>query len=111
MTRLGCSPGLKGVLGVPSFWIGVPPDQCPAFYHNMALVSYLMSSWRVKKGVKMVDAFVRRRENLGGRVICEDAVKAFHCGDTQALFEGKCPHEFKAFGNVAEREVHTRQVA
>lgn len=76
MTRLGCSAKLKGVLGVPSGWIGVPPDQCPAFYHNMALASYLMSSWRVKKGVTMVDAFVRRLEALGGRVICGDGVES-----------------------------------
>ena len=76
MTRLGCSAALKGVLGVPSGWIGVPPDQCPAFYHNMALASYLMSSWRVKKGVTMVDAFVRRLENLGGRVVCGDGVES-----------------------------------
>jgi all-trans-retinol 13,14-reductase len=75
MTRLGCSPGLKGVLGVPSCWIGVPPDQCPAFYHNMALASYLMSSWRIKKSVQMVDAFVRRLESLGGRVVCGDGVE------------------------------------
>jgi phytoene dehydrogenase-like protein len=76
MTRLGCSAGLKGVLGVPSGWIGVQPDQCPAFYHNMALASYLMSSWRVKKGVQMVDAFVNRLENLGGRIVCGDGVES-----------------------------------
>jgi len=76
MTRLGCSAALKAVLGVPSGWIGVPPDQCPAFYHNMALASYLMSSWRLKKGVQMVDAFVRRLENLGGRVVCGDGVES-----------------------------------
>ncbi|MDF1592787.1 MAG: NAD(P)/FAD-dependent oxidoreductase [Desulfobacterales bacterium] len=76
MTRLGCSAELKGVLGVPSCWIGVPPDQCPAFYHNTALASYLMSSWRVKKGVSMVDAFVKRLETLGGRVLCGDGVES-----------------------------------
>jgi len=76
MTRQGCSATLKAVLGVPSGWIGVPPDQCPAFYHNMALASYLMSSWRLKKGVQMVDAFVRRLESLGGRVVCGDGVES-----------------------------------
>ncbi|MEW6672168.1 MAG: NAD(P)/FAD-dependent oxidoreductase [Thermodesulfobacteriota bacterium] len=75
MNRLGCSPELKGVLGVPSCWIGVPPDQCPAYYHNTALASYLMSSWRIKKSLQMVDAFVRRLENLGGRVLCGDGVE------------------------------------
>jgi len=76
LTGLGCSAKLKGVLGVPSGWIGVPPEQCPAFYHNMALASYLMSSWRVKKGVSMVDAFVRRLEALGGRIICTEGIES-----------------------------------
>lgn len=76
MNRLGCSPRLKAVLGVPSCWIGVPPDQCPAFYHNTALASYLMSSWRVKKSSQMVDAFVSRLENLGGKLCCGDGVES-----------------------------------
>jgi toxin HigB-1 len=32
-------------------------------------------------------------------------IKTFHCRDTQALFEGKCPLKFKAFANVAERKL------
>jgi proteic killer suppression protein len=32
-------------------------------------------------------------------------IKTFHCRDTQALFEGKCPRKFKAFANVAERKL------
>ena len=32
-------------------------------------------------------------------------IKTFHCRDTQALFDGKCPHKFKAFANVAERKL------
>jgi len=32
-------------------------------------------------------------------------IKTFHCRDTQALFEGKCPRRFKAFANVAERKL------
>uniref|UniRef100_A0A831XEU9 Type II toxin-antitoxin system RelE/ParE family toxin n=1 Tax=Geobacter metallireducens TaxID=28232 RepID=A0A831XEU9_GEOME len=32
-------------------------------------------------------------------------IKTFHCKDTQALFEGKCPRRFKAFATVAERKL------
>ncbi|MEE4355638.1 MAG: NAD(P)/FAD-dependent oxidoreductase [Desulfococcaceae bacterium] len=73
---LGCSPGLKAVLSVPSCWIGVPPDQCPAFYHNTALASYLLSSWRVKENVQMADVFANRLLSLGGKLICGDGAAA-----------------------------------
>jgi toxin HigB-1 len=32
-------------------------------------------------------------------------IKSFHCKDTQALFEGKCPRRFKAIARVAERKL------
>lgn len=32
-------------------------------------------------------------------------IKTFHCRNTQALFEGKCPRKFKAFANLAERKL------
>ena len=32
-------------------------------------------------------------------------IKSFHCKDTQALFEGKCPRRFKAIASVAERKL------
>ena len=32
-------------------------------------------------------------------------IKSFHCKDTQALFEGKCPRRFKAIATVAERKL------
>jgi len=32
-------------------------------------------------------------------------IKTFHCKDTQALFEGKCPRRFRAFAVVAERKL------
>ncbi len=75
VTRLGCSPDLKKVLGVPCHWVGVPMDSCPMFYHNMALATYLFSSWRLAcSGTDMVNAFVRRLEDLGGKIRCGDAV-------------------------------------
>ena len=32
-------------------------------------------------------------------------IKSFHCKDTQALFEGKCPRRFKAIALAAERKL------
>ena len=32
-------------------------------------------------------------------------IKTFHCKKTQALFEDKCPRQFKAFAAVAERKL------
>ncbi|MDY6793487.1 MAG: NAD(P)/FAD-dependent oxidoreductase [Thermodesulfobacteriota bacterium] len=76
LAQLNCSPGLKSVLGVPSCWIGVQPEECPAFYHNMALVSYLSSSWRLKcSGSHMANVFAQRLESLGGSIIQSNRVK------------------------------------
>ncbi|QTA80331.1 NAD(P)-binding domain-containing protein [Desulfonema limicola] len=75
MNKLKCSPELKGVFSVPSGWIGVPPAQCPVIYHNMALASYLLSSWRLKENAQIADVFVNRLKELGGQVITGDKVK------------------------------------
>lgn len=75
LNELNCSEKLKGVLSVPSGWIGVPPVQCPAFYHNMALASYLLSSWRLKENAGIADIFVNTLEELGGQVVCGDQVE------------------------------------
>jgi len=75
MTQWNCSPGLRAVLGVPAAWIGVPLSACPAYYHNMILASYLLSSWRLKcSGAQMADVFSARFKSLGGRIITDDAV-------------------------------------
>ena len=75
LNRLQCAPGLRSVLEVPSKWIGVPLDDCPAYYHNMALASYLSSSWRLKcSGSHMADVFAGRLKSLGGRIITGEAV-------------------------------------
>jgi len=69
-----CSPGLRAVLGVPAAWIGVPLSDCPSFYHNMVLSSYLLSSWRLEcSGAEMADVFVDRFMPLGGQIITGDA--------------------------------------
>ena len=81
LAKLNCSPGLKSVLGVPSCWLGVPAEECPAFYHNMALVSYLSSSWRLKcSGSHMADVFAERLISLGGSIIYGDKVKEILVG-------------------------------
>jgi phytoene dehydrogenase-like protein len=76
LARLGCSNRLKWVLGVPSSLIGVPLQECPAFYYYMAIASYLMSSWRLAcSSSRMADAFASRFKSLGGEMITEDGVE------------------------------------
>jgi all-trans-retinol 13,14-reductase len=76
LDRLGCSPGLKSVLGVPSVWFGVPPAQCPLFYHTMTLASYLLSAWRIDgPGTLLADALANRLRDLGGKIICGRPVR------------------------------------
>jgi all-trans-retinol 13,14-reductase len=75
LDRLQCSPGLKSVLSVPSVWFGVPPAQCPQFLHTMTLASYLASAWRLKNhGTQMVNVLVKQLKDLGGRIVCGQAV-------------------------------------
>ena len=75
MTRLQCSPPLRRALGIMSSWIGIPPDECPVYYHHMALASYLLSSWRPAcSGADMADAFAARVTGLGGVIVAGDPV-------------------------------------
>lgn len=69
-----CSPGLYRLLGTTCSWIGIPLEECPVYYHHMALASYLFSSWRCQ-GAEMADAFVSRSKELGGIVITGDPVE------------------------------------
>jgi phytoene dehydrogenase-like protein len=73
--RIGCSPGLRAVFGLPSVLIGVPPAICPQFYHTMTLASYLLSAWRLaNNGAHMADVCARRLASLGGHVRTGDGV-------------------------------------
>jgi len=75
LTRLGCSPRLRAVLGVATTLMGVSPAECPVFYHHMALVSLLFSSWRLAcDSARMVDAFVSRLHELGGTILSGNPV-------------------------------------
>lgn len=74
MSALDCSPGLRSVLAMSCSWIGVPLDECPVYYHHMALASYLLSSWRCN-GAEMADAFAGRIEELGGVIVTGDSVE------------------------------------
>lgn len=75
LNKLNCSPRLRSVLAVPSCWIGVPLNDCPAYYHNMALASYVSSSWRLRGGGSdMADVFSGRLRELGGKIITKAEV-------------------------------------
>ncbi|TKB28268.1 NAD(P)/FAD-dependent oxidoreductase [Desulfopila sp. IMCC35006] len=75
LSNLGCSAELRNVLSVPSSWLGVPLDDCPAYYHNMALASYVSSSWRLERnGAHMADVFAERLVALGGKIITDAEV-------------------------------------
>ncbi len=70
LDKLQCPPGLRSILAIPASWIGVPLHDCPAFYHNMALASYVSSSWRLDcSGADMAEAVADRLRELGGTII------------------------------------------
>lgn len=83
LTKTGCSPRLRSVMGVASQWMGVPADECPVLYHHLALASYMLSSWRLREGgTDLTEAFVSQFEALGGLLICGDpAEKILVSGD------------------------------
>ena len=67
---LDCSTELQSVLAIPSSWLGVPLKDCPTYYHNIALASYVSSSWRLaKSGAHMAEVFADRLKELGGKII------------------------------------------
>jgi phytoene dehydrogenase-like protein len=75
LSELQCSPELQSVISIPSCWLGVPLSDCPAYYHNMALASYLSSSWRLnQKGSDMAAAFTARLKQLGGKIITGEEI-------------------------------------
>jgi len=83
LTGMNCSPGLRSVLGVAARWMGMSESECPVFYHHFALSSYLLSSWRVRgTGADLAKAFVSRFEELGGTLVCGDAVTAIRTSGT-----------------------------
>ncbi|MBU1232081.1 MAG: NAD(P)/FAD-dependent oxidoreductase [Proteobacteria bacterium] len=76
---LGCSPGLRSILAIPSCWIGVPLHECPAYYHNTALASYVSSSYRLQgSGSAMADALAMRLQELGGRIVTGAEISKIH---------------------------------
>jgi all-trans-retinol 13,14-reductase len=74
LRKWNCSPGLYSLLGMTCSWIGIPMEECPVYYHHMALASYLFSSWRCH-GTEMAEAYVSRTEELGGIIIAGDPVE------------------------------------
>ena len=79
LNDLGCSAELRSVLSIPSSWLGVPLDDCPAYYHNMALASYVSSSWRLQRnGAHMADVLAGRLLELGGKIITGAEIGRIH---------------------------------
>jgi phytoene dehydrogenase-like protein len=75
LEELGCSDGLRRVLGMTSAWMGVPLADSPLALHHMILCSYLASTWRLtESGTQMARAFAARLEALGGTIRCEAEV-------------------------------------
>ncbi|MBM4312476.1 MAG: NAD(P)/FAD-dependent oxidoreductase [Deltaproteobacteria bacterium] len=75
LAKMNCSARFRSVLGVASRWLGMSDADCPVLYHHLALVSYLMSSWRLRgSGSALAEAFVSRFEDLGGTLLCGDPV-------------------------------------
>lgn len=73
LAKMQCSSRLGSVLGVASRWMGMSEAECPVLYHHLALVSYLLSSWRLQgSGSDLAEAFISRFEDLGGVLICGD---------------------------------------
>ena len=79
LDHLQCSPRLRSILAIPSCWIGVPLNDCPAYYHNMALASYVSSSWRLdRSGSDMAEVLAGRLKELGGEIITGAEVSRIH---------------------------------
>ncbi len=73
--RLGMSPALRSVIGVPAYWLGAPAERCPIFFHHMTLANYLFSSWRlIQSGTHMAEVFANRFRSLGGEIITGQTV-------------------------------------
>jgi all-trans-retinol 13,14-reductase len=77
LAKMNCSARLRSVLSVASRWMGLSEQDCPVFYHHLALASYLLSAWRLRgHGSDLAEAFVSRFVGLGGSLICNDPAAA-----------------------------------
>jgi phytoene dehydrogenase-like protein len=77
LAKMNCSTRLRSVLSVASRWMGLSEQDCPVFYHHLALASYLMSAWRLRgRGSDLAEAFVSQFAKLGGSLICNDPAAA-----------------------------------
>ncbi|MBN2192062.1 MAG: NAD(P)-binding protein [Polyangiaceae bacterium] len=75
LQRLGCSERLIRLLSGPEGWLGMPLSECPRSSFELALASYLLSSWRLAcTGTELVERLAARLNALGGEVIVGDGV-------------------------------------
>lgn len=77
LAKMNCSARLRSVLCVASRWMGLSEHDCPVIYHHLALVSYLLSAWRLRGGGSdLAEAFISRFAGIGGSLICNDPAAA-----------------------------------
>lgn len=110
LDELRCSPGLRSVLAIPSCWIGVPLNDCPAYYHSMALASYASSSYRLQgNGSAMAEALTQRLLDLGGSIITGANISKILVTARQVtgvqLASGECLHASTVIGAVHPKQV------
>lgn len=72
----GCSERLTRLVSGPEAWLGMSLRECPRSSYELALASYLLSSWRLGcTGAEFVDRFAARLAELGVTVITGDGVR------------------------------------
>ncbi len=70
---LGCSARLMRLVSAPEAWLGMGLADCPRSSYELALASYLLSSWRLAcTGAELVDRFAIRLGELGVELIAGD---------------------------------------
>ncbi|MCB2186713.1 MAG: FAD-dependent oxidoreductase [Deltaproteobacteria bacterium] len=69
--RLGASAGLREVLNVTTSLLGAPPEECPAWLHQLTLAGLVISPWRLAGGggEDLAQALAARLAALGGRAL------------------------------------------
>jgi len=86
LREAGCSQRLISALSVPEAWLGMRLADCPSVAFEMALASYMLSSWRLGcSGAQLVDQCVERFAELGGELVVGDGVERLLLADGRAV--------------------------
>lgn len=79
---LGCSARLTRLVSAPEAWLGMSLEDCPRSSYELALASYLLSSWRLAcTGAELVDRFAARLGELGVEIIAGDGARRLVAAD------------------------------